>query len=282
MTTPIRKIQLGLAATCLAVSTMSYADAVSFWDTGDWNLVTEEDMTGSFNQPNPGYGGQAFDAEFIYYKVDANTLTIGVQTGFDIVSGTQVHGTTDYWGGDLALSFDGVFSSSSASDQHKIAESYEYGVDFGLLTKDINQHSVNGGTDAAGFYQVTNLADDGEDHTGWNTDISFRQSSPFAIENGTLKAGIAFGGVSGVETYLDKDDTIATSYWRTVDLNLALLGAEVGDLSNIDVHWTMSCGNDAIGGNISVVPLPAAVWLFGTVLLAMGGYSTRRKALISA
>ena len=45
----------------------------------------------------------------------------------------------------------------------------------------------------------------------------------------------------------------------------------------INIHSTTSGGGE-IRGQVNVVPLPAAAWLFGSALAGLAGFSRRRKA----
>ncbi len=116
------------------------------------------------NKVYPGFGGQGFDAEYLFYKLDGDTLSLCLQTGFDIEDGKYRYSGKNYFAGDLALSFDGTSFDSAIDD-------YSHAVDFGLKTRDYGGHSVsaaggyhNGGdnsdsnaTDTAGIYSVTRL-----------------------------------------------------------------------------------------------------------------------------
>jgi hypothetical protein len=47
--------------------------------------------------------------------------------------------------------------------------------------------------------------------------------------------------------------------------------------TNFVAHFTSSCGNDNLMGSSTVVPVPAALWLFGGALGALG--LLRRRVL---
>jgi hypothetical protein len=225
---------------------------------GTWTTAGAEDSVGAGGFVNPGYGGQAFDAEYLFYKQSGSILTIGLQSGFNLSTGHQVVNGKTYYAGDLALSFDG-------------SAPYEYGIDFGLLTKDYGTNNVNNtgqnlvdtgsgtGIDSAGLYAVTT----------WNTNILFGASSPFAIDAGTKIASLLSdsmgSGISGGNL----------SYYRIVSFDLANLGLG----SNLDLHWTMSCGNDAINGSgrVTTVPEPGTLSLLGFGLLGLGALRRRRS-----
>ena len=113
----------------------------------DDNFGNGEDWVRSDGFVRPGWGGQHFDAEYLLYQYDGltRTLSIGLQTGFDIKSGSY----GGYDAGDIALSFDGDTVTGVG---------YEYALVFG----DTSLHSV----------------------TSWDTTIIFAESNPYAVAPG--------------------------------------------------------------------------------------------------
>lgn len=252
---------LALAIVSLPANAGPVGAPFSFWSADGWTAMTlanpNEDGT-----LGPGVGGQPFDAEYLYFKQSGNTLSLGIQAGFDLVDGhlNTSPSPFDYYSGDLAVSFDGNTST------------YEYGVDFGLLTRDYQLDPVDMGSgtgiDPAGFYAVSS----------WNTDVysGHTSANPFAIDAGSLVSSLSdnsagSGSVGGEQ-----------SYWRTVSFDIGSLGLS-GD-SDLDVHWTMSCGNDVINGSATItsVPEPSILALLASSLLGIGWVGRRRKQLARA
>ncbi|MBL7005330.1 MAG: PEP-CTERM sorting domain-containing protein [Gammaproteobacteria bacterium] len=271
-----------------------------------WALLTDDD-----GGTDPGWGGQNFDAEYLFYKYDSasNNMSIALQTGFDLDTGTIDYKGKRYDAGDLALSFDGDVSKPGYKDwgndkKFDVAADgtgYEYAVDFGLETKNYYGQKVeadnnNDGMDTAGFYQVDT----------WNNGIyyaatsasgqgSTNNSAPFAMDEGTLVASLSQNAVNadlGASQYSDGHNSYGSnsklykedrSYFRVVTFNLDNI-VTAGNSFTVDAHWTMSCGNDAINGRVQIgqsnnnpVPEPSIVGLMAIGSIGVIASGLRRK-----
>ncbi len=270
---------VALVATQFVVTHVN-ATPLSIWDS-TWTQFAADDGVAAGGYVDPGWGGQAFDAEYLYYKVEGNFLYLGLQTGFDLIDGVQTFSSKQYWAGDLALSFDGNAITGPANPT-TMANSYEFGIDFGLKTADYNslnvdavKNSVDGqgvGKDMAGIYRVN----DGQ----WNTNMvnSFENdSSPFAMDQRWDGTG---ANPFLAELLLNEAGTDGTSFYRYVAFDLTTLGLASLDNIAMDAHWTMSCGNDNINGQASFsAPEPSGLILVAMGLIGMaGGQKIRRKS----
>ncbi len=231
----------------LTLSLPLNAGVLDMWAADGWTMLDADDKVGSLGQVGPGWGGQAFDAEYLFFKKKGHYLSVGVQTGFDLSDGNQWH-TDDhqYFAGDLALGFNGG--------------SIDYAIDFGLVTKDVDGVNVgigSGNQDLAGLYSVSL----------WNNNISYLESSPFAMDDGSLVTGIT--GTVGSALLND-----GLSYYRTATFDLSALGF---DVTSITAHWTMSCGNDVVEGTANVPEPGSLLLLAGGLFGLIGGRRLRAR-----
>ncbi len=270
----LKKIILSSALLSLSAN-VSAAVITSVFDSSWTDITTQPTSSGSPEDTsgdasvyvNPGWGGQAFDAEYLFYKLEGNMLSIGLQTGFDIMDGVQDHNGL-YYAGDIALSFNGATAGDSSS--------YEYAIDFGFYTADY--YGGNTGTQNAGLYTVSN----------WNNEIYFDgpgghtnsgdskdSSAPFSMSAGTELSNVDFSHSSGSATVNGE-----LSYFQIATFDVSDLGLTQLDL---DAHWTMSCGNDAVDGHVvTAVPEPSSLLLLSAGFMGlMGSLLARRKKQLS-
>ncbi len=244
-------------ATLLALGSLSIsALATPLSVFNGWNLLANDDGVYANGFVDPGWGGQAFDAEHLFYKLDGSRLSVGLQTGFNIHKndGYKHSDGKWYYAGDLALSFDGS------------ASTYEYAIDFGnsahgYFSKAAISAGV-GSADLAGLYRVT----------AWNNDIYYGQSAPYAMDAGTLLVA------ANTTNFTEGTGTLAgnLSYYSIFSFDLGAIEG-LGQSVALHAHWTMSCGNDEIEGaaQFAQVPEPSSSWLWALGLAGL--VATRRR-----
>lgn len=260
-------------ASVLALASISFAAAAAPLNVfSGWNMLANDDGTYTSDNDfvNPGYGGQKFDAEYLFYKVEGSTLSVGLQTGFNIISNNgYLHADgRRYFTGDLALSFDGNSSN------------YEYAIDFGNATRGYTTTNANkavGGvkisagnatqdTDVAGLYAVS----------AWNNDIvpAHMQSVPYGMDGGALV--VAANGANFQEGSGAGNLPGQLSYYNIFSFDLSNI-AGLSQTFGFAAHWTMSCGNDEVEGStqITQVAEPGSLLLLGLGLVGL--VVTRRR-----
>ncbi|HFD81339.1 MAG TPA: VPLPA-CTERM sorting domain-containing protein, partial [Gammaproteobacteria bacterium] len=62
---------------------------------------------------------------------------------------------------------------------------------------------------------------------------------------------------------------------QRIEFVIDLTGTGLANSGDLALRWQMTCANDVI--EASVVPLPAAVWLFGSGLVGLAGIARRKK-----
>jgi len=233
------------------------AGAASDWTPNDGAVKYDvNDQTGgSGAYLNPGYGGQAYDAEAIYVKVSGSAIHVAVITGRD-------PNATGWRWGDIALDFgnDG---------------SFEYGM---IARSDAGQHSSSGIGLAGEVYQVdawnVGIWDAPSDHSP-NPTTDYANEHPTSVMTGTKlgEGEFAFSAMTGDVGALGGQHWFMEALIPVGFLDESLLSQP------FTAHWTMGCANDWIQVDplIAAVPEPVSLSLFGLGLLGL--FRGRRKQL---
>lgn len=216
---------------------------------------TVEDTTGGSNAfLNPGYGGQAYDAEALYATFQDDKLFIALITGHDPATKDNP-GKNTYAAGDFAIDFgkDG---------------SYDLGINI------VSGFGVAGGVYSNPVWAYGLWGANGSLNAG-NPD----KSHPTSLLGGTLVGMSDFdyskNGAGGWGVW--KNDK---HYFYEISVDLDVLRAGGWDGDPFNIHWTENCANDAILTDPGlVVPEPGSLALVGVGMLGLLGGGLRRRSI---
>lgn len=210
----------------------------------------DTDSTGNLSQyVNPGWGGQAYDAEALYVDYDSNKLYLALITGHD--PAMVNNGSNSYAPGDFLIDFgrDGLF-------------------EYGIKTTGANAGSLfKIGKDDVKLGLFTGQ---GTPYTNGKNAVSIKDGHGQNLGVGALATSGAFTGY-GAYT-LDKH----YAYEVAIDISLFKEDWRLP----FDVQWTMQCGNDLILADPpqATVPEPMSLALFGIALAGLGLSRRRYKS----
>lgn len=258
-------IAIGLSLVFLSFNTQ----AITINSFSDWGISSSgvtssvsgvysqtEDQTQNFL--DPGYGGQAYDAEGIYATWDASYLYVGVMTG-------RAPNASGWSAGDIAFDF--------GSDS-----SYE----FGLITTD----SAGSYPAAAGIGSPGQLFSVTEWNLGlWDSNGGYIGSTgntadpdhptSVAAGNEVLNAvnSFSYQAIGSSSEY----GAGGQSYFISAAIDLNAFGGAAFLDDGLSLHWAATCNNDWIMLDLPTqsVPEPATLGLFSLSLLGL--LATRRR-----
>jgi len=218
-----------------------------------------DDKTGGLNTYlNPGYGGQAYDAEALYATIQGDKLFIALATGHNPLTPTSGN---SYGAGDFAIDF-----GKNGS--------YELGINFrnpnGVSTAD--KFGVNGG-----IYQVSAWY-----YGLWQAPGVYNPGQPMLSDPTSIKAGTQVGQADFAYSTLPKTGygTYANDghYFYEMSLDLGMLYRNGWDGSAFNIHWAENCANDTILVDPDRnVPEPGSMALFGVAMFSLLGMRRRAK-----
>ncbi len=204
-------------------------------------------------------------------EINGTILTVSVDTTFagkgdnGLFSGSTF-GNTGIGYGDLFLSSswtpDGVPNYETDDSSNGTVWSHGFSLDNRWMNENDTGtgvlYSLNAGINSANINMSDSFLSAGY----------FRNNQEVAVDRGSLSTSALDNiGSWGITA-------------NTVDFNIDLAGTGLLDGSELALRWEFTCANDVIEGAVGVpaVPVPAAVWLFGSGLIGLFGVARRKKS----
>jgi hypothetical protein len=218
--------------------------------------LVEDQTGGASSRLNPGWGGQAYDAEALYVSLDDYYIYLALVTGLSPKTPDKPSANS-YGPGDFAIDFgqDG---------------SYEFGI----------ETTGNNGNIAGAVYKVSTWG-----YGLWDAQGNYNPAHPDLTHPTSILAGklVDFGKLSYPDTPIAKMGAHKNDAHYVIEAAIPL-SAFQGYGGKFDVHWTMNCANDSIQADpkiemqISSVPEPGTLALLPLGLAGLVFLRRRQSA----
>lgn len=227
---------------------------------------------------NHGYGDvignvNNFQINFMQAAISGTVLTVSINTTFAGKGDNGLFSGSTF--GNTGIGYGDLFLSRSWTPNGDGTHNYE------------NDDASNGTVWDYGFSLDNRWMNENDSGTGvlYSLDASLN-SANINMSDSFLSRGYFR---NNQEVAVDRDSLSTTALdnagsWGitndTVDFTIDLAGTGLLDGSELALRWEFTCANDVIEGAMAVpeVPVPAAVWLFGSGLIGLIGVARRKKS----
>jgi len=154
----------------------------------------------------------------------------------------------------------------------------------------------NSGNGVAGYSEESFLSDvlNTSNATIWNTTVTFDLSNVYqpaiavyeldvsGFKGGYFLLKFGGGGTSQDSTWIFKNEiSLEKLTWLASIQGSTLANQSLERLSHIELCDSGCTVDDGGEGGSSTVPIPAAIWLFGSALIGLMGVSRKQKAMVA-